>query len=113
MIDNRNIRVGTLHHRAELQSKSIVADGGGGDTVTWIKDRDLWCNIDEPSGRMVQEAMRREEQVRTPIKARFNADITTAKRIVFDGKQYMIEAVLRRGLRKEFVEIIAVEGVAT
>ena len=113
MIVDRNIRAGDLHHLAELQSKAIVADAGGGDTVTWSKDRDLWCHISDVSGRMALDAMMRQEEIKTEIVARYNADITTDKRIVHDGKNYMIEAVLRRGLRKEFVHIIAQEGVAT
>lgn len=113
MIDNRNIHAGSLHHRAELQSKTIVEDALGGDSVTWTKDRDLWCHIQEDSGRMTQEAMQRQEEIITKIFARFNADLTTSKRIVHDSKSYMIESVVRAGLRKEFVILMAVEGVAT
>ena len=113
MIDNRNIRAGTLHHRAELQKKIVVEDSGGGDAVTWAKDRDLWCHIADSSGRLAQEAMQREEQIKTQIFARYNDDITTSKRIVHDSKTYMIEAVLRAGRRKEMMVIIASEGVST
>lgn len=113
MIDNRNIHAGSLHHRAELQKTVIVEDAGGGDSVSWVKDRPIWCHIQEDSGRMTQEAMQREEQIVTKIFARFNADITTTKRITHDGKTYMIESVRRAGLRKEFVIMMAIEGVAT
>ena len=113
MIDNRNIHAGSLHHRAELQKTVRTEDAGGGDSIDWVKDRDLWCHIQEDSGRTTQEAMQREEQIMTKIFARFNADITTSKRITHDGKSYMIQAVLRAGLRKEFVVLMAVEGVAT
>ncbi|KKN71036.1 hypothetical protein LCGC14_0424530 [marine sediment metagenome] len=113
MLDNRNIQAGSLHHRAELQKKVIVEDAIGGDSVTWVKDRDLWCHIQEDSGRMTQEAMQREEQIMTKIFARFNADLETGKRIVHDSKTYTIKAVLRAGLRKEFVVILADEGVSS
>lgn len=113
MLDADHLTAGDLHHRAELQIKSEPADGIGGVTVTWSKERDLWCNITDVSGRMALEAIQRESQLKTDIFARFNADITTEKRITHDGKTYMIEAAMRRGKRKEWVHIIAQEGVAT
>jgi SPP1 family predicted phage head-tail adaptor len=113
MIDNMNIRAGSLHDRAELQGQVTVIDAGGGRDVSFVKERDLWCHIRDVSGKMAQESMQREEQIRVEIFARFNSDITTKKRIVHDGKNYMIEAVLRKGLRKELVQIIALEGVPT
>lgn len=110
---SEHIRPGDLHHRAVLQSKSEVADGGGGVAISWVTDRNLWCLIRAPSGLMAQEAMQRQSEIKNEIIARYNADLTTKKRILHDGIAYLIEAVLRRGLRKEFVHMLAGSGVAT
>lgn len=107
------IQLSQLHHYAELQEKTLTPDTGGGSSTSWARERYLWCHIRDLSGSMALESMQRESQIRVEIYARYNRDITTGKRIEHDGLAYLIEAVLRRGTRNEWMHIVAAEGVAT
>lgn len=104
---------GKLRHYAELQQKQTVSDGGGGETVTWAKQKDIWCEIRPVSGSQRMESMRRNSTISHEILAWYDADITTEKRIVFEGKAFNIDAVYSPDEKHEYSRIIASEGVAT
>lgn len=108
-----NIRTGAMRQRAELQKKNTAEDGAGGQAVTWELLRLLWCQIRPISGVQKLEAMRRESTVSHEIFARYNRDITVGRRIVWEGRPFNIEAVFVPMEIREFMHIMASEGVAT
>lgn len=107
------MRAGRLRHRAELQSQQETSDGAGGVTLSWVKDRDLWCRISPTSGVQQMESMRRDSSIDHEITARWNDDLTTQKRIVHKGRFFNIEAVTNPDGKEREAHIIASSGVAT
>lgn len=108
-----NMRAGRLRNRAELQSKQEVADGAGGVTVQWSKERDIWCRIEPVSAVQQMESMRRNSPIDHEITARWNSDITTEKRIVHKGRAFNINAVTNPDSKEEQAHIIASSDVPT
>lgn len=106
-------RTGRMRHRAELQQLQSVPDGVGGYNTEWVRERDVWCWIRPVSGSQQLENMRRDSQVRHEIFARFHTDITMGKRLAYRGKVYNFEAIWSPDERREFLHIVATEGVAT
>lgn len=107
------VRTGRMRHRAELQKQEEVPDGAGGWETQWVKDRDIWCWIRPTSGSQRLESMRRDSMVSHEIFTRFREDVTTNKRITYRGKTYRLEAIWSPDEREEFLQIVAMEGVAT
>lgn len=107
------MRAGRLRHRAELQKTTEVSDGAGGVTVTWTKDRDMWCRITPTSGVQQMESMRRNSPIDHEITARWNDDITTEKRIVHKGRAFNINAVTNPDGKEVEAHIIASSDVPT
>ena len=108
-----HIRTGNMRQRAELQFKEETKDGGGGVSVEWIPERFIWCEILPLAGTQRIEGMQRESEVSHTINARWAEDITPKKRLVHRDKVYNIEAVFSPEELREFIQIIASEGVAT
>jgi SPP1 family predicted phage head-tail adaptor len=104
---------GELRHYAELQKKTVTADGMGGEDIVWSLDRHVWCHIRPISGVQRMESMRRNSKISHEIKARYNADLTPEKRIVYRGRAFNIEAAWSPDELREYTMIMASEGVAT
>lgn len=107
------IQSGNLRHRAELQKQSGTSDGAGGEAMTWVRERDIWCHIRSISGSQQMESMRRDSSISHEITVRYADDIDTTKRLVYKGKQYRIEAVRNPDELNDRLELIASTGVAT
>ena len=108
-----HVSTGKMRHRAELQSLQSVPDGMGGYNPEWVRERDVWCWIRPVSGSQQLENMRRDSQVSHEIYARFHADITTEKRLAYRGHVYNLEAIWSPDEREEYLQAVAVRGVAT
>ena len=108
------MRICPLRHRAELQTKAVTADAGGGlDVDAWIPERTIWCGIKPISVVQRLENMRRDSIVTHEIKARYADDIDTTKRIVYKERAFNIEGVLNADERNRELTLLASEGVAT
>jgi len=108
------VGAGPLRTLAELQAKTEVRTPAGGTEVTWVKERDVWCRVQGLSPKLKLEAMAREPQISHEIVVRQEEDIDPTKRLVVDGRAFMIsgtpEDVDERG---RYVRLLVTEGVAT
>lgn len=82
-------------------------------TLSWVKERDLWCRIEPTSAVQQMESMRRESSIDHEITARWNSDLTTQKRIVHKSRAFRIEGVTNPDGKEQEAHIIASSGVAT
>jgi SPP1 family predicted phage head-tail adaptor len=112
-----HIRTGAMRHFADLQGKARLADGGGGEAVTWATERKIWCQIRPLSGSQRLEGMRRQSSVTHEIYARYqddvDPDVVVGKRIRHGESVYNVAAAFLPAELPEFVHLIAERGVAT
>lgn len=117
MTSAAHIRTGGMRHLCELQAKNKVPDVIGGNTSSWVKERDAYCQIRPLSGSKTLDAMRLQSEVTHEIYTRYAPDVAPGviekKRIVYDGTPYMIVAAMSPGEMREFVHMFAERGVPT
>lgn len=99
---------GKLRHRISILAKSTATrDDDGYPTETWDELFKVWANYEAISGKEYFQAaaVQAEQQVRFTM--RYRAEITTDKRIRFDGKDYEIKAVIDKDGRKQYLQVMA------
>jgi len=101
-----------LDRRAELQARTETPDGYGGVSVAWVKERSVWCEILPLSGRETLEAMREQSAITHEVRARWASDLTSDKRLIYNGTAYNIRAVMNPSTRSIFVRMLCESGVA-
>ncbi|HDS1728966.1 TPA: head-tail adaptor protein [Pseudomonas putida] len=90
------MRAGPLRHRCALQQETLVPELGGGKIKGWTPVRDIWTEIQLPTGRVDPVASQLQAVVSAEIRARFARDFKAGMRLVHKdtGETYLIEAVL-------------------
>ena len=102
------INPGKLRHRISILYKDTGArDADGYPVEEWRELFKTWASFEAISGReyFAAAAVQAEQQVRFTM--RYRAEITTDKRILFDGKEYDIKAVIDKDGRKEYLQVMA------
>lgn len=85
------MRSGRLRHALTIQEESIVRDGFGGETITWVdKEIDLRCQIITKSGENGFTADQFYGKDLKEFKIRYIAGLSVKNRIVFNGVNYDI-----------------------
>ena len=106
-----NYRPGELDQRIDIKYKSKVADGGGGNVITW---QILGCNIfakAEPlSGNEALKYNKLNAIALYKFVVRYREDIDETQKIIWNGDEYDIKYILGRGVRKLYLEFIAERG---
>ncbi|MVF50585.1 phage head closure protein [Pseudomonas monteilii] len=90
------MRAGPLRHRCTLQQETLVSEEGGGKAPSWSPVRDVWTEIQIPTGRVQAVADQLQAVASAEIRARFARDFKAGMRLVHKsgGETYLIEAVL-------------------
>ncbi|MDD1982362.1 phage head closure protein [Pseudomonas asiatica] len=90
------MRAGPLRHRCALQQEALVPDQGGGKAKFWVPIRDVWTEIQLPTGRVDPVANQIQAVISAEIRARFARDFKAGMRLTHKatGETYLIEAVL-------------------
>ena len=107
--------VGELRERVSIERATTVADGSGGQTVTWtaVYARGVWAKVQPVRGRE-EERLGRLATVDTfLVFLRFGIDVTTLDRIVWRDKTMNVRSVQDREGEREFLTIEAEAGVTT
>lgn len=81
---------GNFRHKIEIQQKTSIRDGYGGETITYTKLADLRCSITYMSGREGFTADRFYGKNIMQFKTRFYPNISTIDRVVFDNRNFDI-----------------------
>ena len=111
-----NVGAGDLTERAELQSKLRTVTAAGGESITWVIDRRVWCKITGLSPTLRLEAGAREPQITHEIIARLEGgDITPEKRLLVNGTRTVMISGIPENVDEadDLVRFGATEGVAT
>lgn len=74
----------------EVQKKTVVGNGFGGNTETWSKDFDLNCLIDYISGQKTEIARQYQEDTTHILMCNVNSSVTIEHRIKHGSDIYRV-----------------------
>jgi len=108
-----SFRVGELDKLIAIQRETLTPDGRGGQTVSLTNVvTDLFAHVRPRSGREGERYDRINAEAAYLFVIRYRDDLKESDRILWDGVQYNIQAILTRGGRSMYLEIDATRGVA-
>lgn len=99
-----------LRHRVTFQDKTVTPDGAGGQTEEWAVVASAWAKIEPVKSYERFVALQTETHVSHKITIRYNPIVTTAKRILFDGRVFDITGVINVNEDNVAMVITAMEG---
>ena len=100
-----NVKAASFKHRVTLQSCSQTTDGQGGYTDSWSDVVTLWASIEPLKGYERYQAMQLETPVTHKVTIRYNAAVTTAKRLIYGSRVFNIKEVINLAEENAFMEL--------
>jgi len=98
------MRAGIMRHRITIQSKSVVRDSFGGETVTWTTFATVWAQMRPLSGREYFDARQAQADLTTEIVIRYLAGVLPEMRVVDGDHVYDIWSISNvEGLNRQMV----------
>ena len=89
------LKAGNLRHRIALQRKQQTQNPQTGAMVTtWVTEATVWAAVEPLSAREFIAAQAVQSDVSVRIRVRYRPGITSAMRLLHDGKVYNITGVL-------------------
>ena len=85
---------GALDQRVTLQRLQSGADEIGQPYTTWVTLGTTWASVEPLVGREYFAAGGAQSEVTTKVRMRYRPGITSADRLIHEGKQYDIESVI-------------------
>ena len=119
MTDNT---VSRLRHRLMLQQEVQTPDGAGGYTRSWQDIAALWAEIIPltgsgssacGSGKEAFFAGQIQSEISHRILLRYRSGITPAMRLVFESRAFNIRSVAETDEKRDTLQLLVQEGVAT
>lgn len=106
-------RAGKYRHRIELQEFVAVRDPLGGDAKKWRRWRqDLPAEVVPLSGREFTAASAEHGQVTARIEIPYLPGVLSTMRVLFDGQEYAIRAVLPDPTARGHITLMVDAGVS-
>lgn len=88
------MRAGNLKNIITIQDRAETTDEYGGPVYSWADYATVWAGVEPLSGRELIAAAAAQSTVTTRFRIRYRDDITSAMRILHNGKKYNIFAVI-------------------
>lgn len=110
-VKKRNLPdVGHMNKRVELQHKSGVSDGGGGNEWVWSTFRTVWASVNDSGGVIYGSVNEHRETVHDLIFViRYNSDIyskpITAMKLVYNDRRFKIRNIRNLNQSNRYLEI--------
>ncbi|MFZ5913631.1 MAG: phage head closure protein [Pseudomonadota bacterium] len=102
--------IGGLRQRVKLQRRISTPDGGGGADSGWADIAEVWAEVTPTGGREAQQGMRLASLNSYRVRLRFRADVSTADRMLFDGRILNIRSLINMASRGRWLECVCEEG---
>lgn len=83
-----------LRHRVKLQSKSVVQDSYGQETITWTDEAQIWASIEPISGREYFLAKQVQAETTHRIRIRYYSGVRADWRVLYGTRVFNIESVI-------------------
>jgi len=105
------VGVHQLRHRITIQNRTQSSDGMGGVTESWSTFATVWASIDPMKAGEVFWARHIESRVTHKVMIRYLNGLTTSMRFTFGGRTFQIKGIRNLEERRQWMEIVAEEGV--
>lgn len=102
--------VGKMRHRIEIYEPARTPDGAGGFIRGDVKVLDAWAEVKNMSaGEKLKYAALQQELTHKVI-MRASDQVIAGRYFKYDGRDFYIKDVIKRGERNEFLELTVREG---
>ncbi len=102
--------IGKMRHRIEVYEPARTPDGSGGFTRSNAKFLECWAEVKPLNAKEKLKYMALQQETTHPVMIRYHELVTQGKFFKYDGRDFYINSVTRRGERNEFLELLAREG---
>ncbi|NBX02713.1 MAG: head-tail adaptor protein [Alphaproteobacteria bacterium] len=113
MLRGKKNTTSRLRHKLLLQQEVRLSDGVGGYAKSWQNIAELWAEIKPVSGNEQLFAGQVQSTASHKVLLRYRSGITVGMRFVFDGRTFNIRSVFNVDERRDTLELLVQEGVAT
>jgi SPP1 family predicted phage head-tail adaptor len=103
--------IGALDQRVTLQSRSVVVDAVGQETITWADVATVWAQVEQLRGRELFAAAGTVYEGTTRIRIRYRSDVAATWRAVWGAMRMDIVSVIAVGGRNDMTEMLCLENV--
>ena len=107
------MKAGQMNRQITIQSPSQTIDAYGGPVFSWSDVATVWAKVHPLRGRELIAAQAAQNETTVKFYIRYRPGITSAKRVLYDGKIYDIIAVIDVNEAHVDIEITAKTGVTT
>ena len=85
--------IGDLRHKISLERRSLINDGAGGLSETWISYASVWAEVESTQDTERFQSEQTQFKQGFSIRLRYRDDILAEDRVVFDGLELNISSV--------------------
>ena len=100
-----------LRYRIKIMSRVVTQDSYGQNVISWVLLAELWANVMAIRGREFFAAAQVNAENTVKFTIRYRNDVTALNRIEYDNKAYDITGIVPLEGRKDWLELIAIEGI--
>lgn len=104
-----SLNPGRLRHRVTIQALTRTPDTGGGYTETWSDTATVWAAVEPLAGTERLRAMQVSPTLSHRIRMRYRADVSSAQRLVYNGRAFDITSVVDVDERHRELQLLAEE----
>ena len=101
---------GMLRHKVVIEREVITQDSVGGYSSAWATHKTVYAAIKPTGGSERLHAMRLESNISHKVYLRYTADITPKDRIIYNGREMQIRAVINVEERNKWLELLCSEN---
>ena len=105
------LAIGKMDQSVTLQSRSVVADAMGQDTITWTTVATVWAEVVPVRGAEFFAAAQTQASQTLKFRIWFREDVDATWRLIWQSRNHDIIAVMPFGRSRERLELYATEGV--
>jgi SPP1 family predicted phage head-tail adaptor len=93
-----------MDRRISIEHYTTVPDEYGNEIPTWTEMANVWAAVQQESGREFIQASAVTPERRVVFRIRWMDGITTAHRVIYDGRQHNVHEARELG-RREGIEL--------
>lgn len=95
---------GRMNRRIQLQADSVAQDEYGEDVESWVTFATVWAELLNQKATERYTGNQRVGMQTFTWRIRYRSDVTNLSRVVYDGKNYLVEGVTEgEGLKRELI----------